>query len=362
MKKNIALLAILSLISCKNDEPKEIPLADTKVKTALMVEADDYFKPISSVSNKNIPENFQQLNNPVNITSVRFDDRLNDKERLGQKLYYDKRLSKNGTISCNSCHNLDTYGVDNSPTSLGDTKAFGNRNSPSVIYASLHFKQFWDGRAKDVEEQAGMPILNPVEHAIPSEDFLINRLRGIEEYQKLFKSVYPNDKEPVTYANLTNAIGSFERKLLPESRFDKWLDGNDNALDETEKAGLKSFINNGCITCHSGVAIGGQMMQKFGLYGNYWEYTKSKTTDNGVYDLTKNETDKFMFKTPSLRNVEKTYPYFHDGSVAKLEDAVKIMSKLQTNKELSETEINNIVAFLKTLTADIDEKYKKADN
>uniref|UniRef100_UPI00404A35B4 cytochrome-c peroxidase n=1 Tax=Flavobacterium sp. TaxID=239 RepID=UPI00404A35B4 len=212
--------------------------------------------------------------------------------------------------------------------------------------------------AKDVEEQAGMPILNPVEHSIPSQEFLINRLRSIPEYQNLFKKVYAETNQPITYNNLTNAIGAFERKLLPESRFDKWLDGDDSALNEVEKEGLQSFISNGCIACHSGIAVGGQMMQKFGIYGDYWEHTKSKKIDNGLYDLTKNEADKYVFKAPSLRNIEKTHPYFHDGSVDNLNEAVKIMGKLQSNKNLSEKEINNIVAFLKTLNADVDTKYK----
>ena len=359
MKKILSLAIILSLFSCKNENYDSITdTSKSNAKTVLMIEASDYFKPISTVTSDNLPDNFQELNNPVNITSVKYENTLNDKERLGQKLYFDTRLSKNGTISCNSCHNLNTYGVDNSPTSIGDTKEFGGRNSPSTLYASLHFKQFWDGRAKDVEEQAGMPILNPVEHSIPSKEFLINRLRGIEEYQELFKNVYADTNQPITYDNLTNAIGAFERKLLPESRFDKWLDGDENALNSIEKEGLKSFISNGCIACHSGVAIGGQMIQKFGIYGDYWEHTKSKKVDNGLYDLTKNESDKYMFKAPSLRNIEKTYPYFHDGSVADLNEAVKIMGKLQNNKDLSEKEINNIVAFLKTLSADIDPKYK----
>lgn len=362
MKRFLFIIALTSVISCKKENYDTVIKEEkSNIKTALMIEASDYFKPISSVANNDLPDNFQELNNPVNITSVKYENTLNAKELLGQKLYFDKRLSKNGTISCNSCHNLDTYGVDNLPKSLGDTKEFGGRNSPSTLYAALHFKQFWDGRAKDVEEQAGMPILNPVEHSIPSESFLVNRLRGIDEYQKLFKNVYPSDAQPITYSNLTNAIGAFERKLLPESRFDRWLDGDDNALDETEKAGLKAFINKECITCHSGVAFGGQMMQKFGLYGDYWIHTKSEKKDTGLHEVTNNDSDKYIFKVPSLRNVEKTYPYFHDGSVSDLKTAVKIMGELQTTKKLSDKDVNNIVAFLKTLTADIDDKYKKSD-
>ncbi|HSN48803.1 MAG TPA: c-type cytochrome, partial [Flavobacterium sp.] len=161
-----------------------------------------------------------------------------------------------------------------------------------------------------------------------------------------------------TFANLTNAIGAFERQLLPESKFDNYLDGNDAALNEQEKKGLTAFIDNGCTTCHSGVAVGGQLMQKFGLYGDYTKLTHSKKIDKGVYDRTKKEGDEFMFKTPSLRNVEKTFPYFHDGSVASLKESIKIMGKLQVNKDLTETDINNIETFLKTLTADVDAKYK----
>lgn len=359
--KNLALLSLFFIISsCKNTEYTGIvePIAP-KVKSELMLEALNYFVPISTISNDSLPDNFQELNNPVNISSVRYENTLNDKEQLGQQLYYDKRLSKNGTISCNSCHNLDTYGVDNAATSLGDTKERGGRNSPSTLYASLHFKQFWDGRAKDVEEQAGMPILNPVEHSIPSQEFLVSRLRQLEEYQILFKKVFPNENQAITYANLTNAIGAFERKLLPASRFDKWLDGDEKALNATEKAGLNSFIANKCIACHSGIALGGQMMQKFGVYEDYWNHTNSKKIDLGLYDQTKNEADRYFFKTPSLRNIEKTFPYFHDGSVTDLKEAVKIMGKLQNNKDLSEHEIDNIVAFLKTLTAEVNPKFKQ---
>jgi len=278
---------------------------------------------------------------------------------LGMKLYYDKRLSKDGNISCNSCHNLNTYGVDNLPTSPGDLGELGGRNSPTVIYASLHANQFWDGRAKDVEEQAGMPILNPVEHNIPSEAFLVERLRGIAEYQVLFSEAFSEDDNPITYSNLTEAIGAFERQLTPTSRFDEWLDGNDNSMTKEELKGLQSFMNNGCVACHSGVALGGQMMQKFGAYGNYWDFTNSTSIDRGVFDLTQNENDKYVFKVPSLRNIEKTFPYFHDGAVEDLSEAVKIMHRLQNNKYLNDRETEHIVAFLKTLTADVDERYKQ---
>lgn len=338
MKKIISLMVILAFISCKKESTEyDFSKAPEVKKSELLTKASKFFKSVSTLSEEKIPQ---------------------EKIDLGKKLYYDKALSKNGTISCNSCHNLSTFGVDNKPVSEGDTKELGVRNSPTVIYSSLHSMQFWDGRAKDVEEQAKGPLLNPVEHGIPDQAFLEKKLRLIPEYQALFKKVYPNDKEPVTFENLANAIGAFERQLIPKSKFDNYLDGNESALNTQEKKGLNSFIDNGCITCHGGVALGGQMFQKFGVYGDYSKVTGSKKTDKGVYDITKKESDKFLFKVPSLRNVEKTAPYFHDGSVTSLKESIKMMGKLQLNKDISDSDADDMVAFLKTLTADVDSKYK----
>lgn len=317
---------------------KEVTPFTEEMEKALKEKAGMFFTSISEIPKEDIPSN---------------------KIALGKKLYFDTRLSLDGTISCNSCHDMNNYGVDNLALSPGDTKEFGDRNSPTVFYAHLHSMQFWDGRAKDVEEQAGGPILNPVEHNIPSEDFLEERLRGVEEYQALFKEVYPDSAQPITFATITNAIGAFERQLTPMSRFDEWLDGDKDAMTSHEKEGLLAFIDNACITCHNGPALGGTLLQKFGLYGDYWAHTNSKVVDNGVFELTKEEKDRFFFKTPGLRNVEKTYPYFHDGSVDSLEDAVRIMGKLQIANELSEEDVQSITAFLKALTADVDDEYKE---
>lgn len=278
---------------------------------------------------------------------------------LGKELYFEKQLSLEGNISCNSCHNLDTYGVDNLPTSPGDEGELGARNSPTTIYAALHSSQFWDGRAKDVEEQSGMPILNPVEHNIPSKSFLENRLRNINKYQTMFAKAFPEMDQPITYDNLQEAIGAFERQLIPKSKFDKWLDGDEDALNSTQKEGLRLFINNKCTTCHNGVAVGGTMLQKFGAYDDYWVHTQSEQIDEGLFEQTGNENDKYMFKVPGLRNIAKTAPYFHDGSVDDLSRAVEIMSRVQLNKKLQEEETKKIVAFLESLTADVDQEYKK---
>lgn len=283
-----------------------------------------------------------------------------NKSKLGYVLYYDNRLSKDGTQSCNTCHNLSTFGVDLLPTSPGDLGKNGDRNSPTVLNAALHHTQFWDGRAKDVEEQAGMPILNPVEMNIPSESFLIGRLKGIPLYQKMFADAYPSDKDPITYKNLREAIGSFERELITPSRFDNYVKGDKAALTLDEKKGMLTFIESGCTTCHAGVLLGGDMFQKFGVMKPYHTFTASEKLDYGMYALSKDSNELFMFKVPSLRNIGKTSPYFHDGSVSDLSKAVDIMGHTQLDIKLSESEISKIVTFLHALTGDFkNQEYKK---
>lgn len=333
-------VALTALIACSNEktETKEV---EQKELTELQERAKTLFG--------ELPELVDNPENPI----------TEEKVILGKQLYFDVRLSKDNTQSCNTCHNLNTFGVDNLPTSPGNDGKNGTRNSPTVLNAALHTSQFWDGRNKDVEEQAGGPILNPVEMAMPSEEFVIERLSEIEEYKALFAKAFPEEEQPITYKNLQKAIGAFERKLITPSKFDDYLAGNEEALNEQEKRGLETFMTTGCITCHSGNALGGQLIQKFGLFGNYWELTKSEKIDEGRFEVTQNEADKYFFKSPSLRNIEKTYPYFHDGSVKNLDEAVKIMAKLQLNKELTDKETNDIIAFLKTLTGDVPQEFKQ---
>ncbi len=276
-----------------------------------------------------------------------------EKVALGKALYFDTRLSKDNTQSCNTCHNLETYGVDNKPTSPGNNGGLGERNSPTVLNAAFHMAQFWDGREPDVEAQAGGPILNPVEMEMPDEASVVKRLSAVEDYQQMFAAAFPDQDSPITYDNLKKAIGAFERKLVTPSRFDEFMKGNDQALTSPEKKGLQTFVSSGCITCHAGNMLGGHMYQKFGLFGNYWEHTKSERIDSGRYAVTKNEVDQFMFKVPSLRNVEKTGPYFHDGSIEDLGESIKIMAKLQVNKDLTDQEVVEIETFLKSLTGEL---------
>lgn len=281
------------------------------------------------------------------------------KVKLGKILYFDTRLSKDGTQSCNTCHDLNTFGVDNKPTSPGDDGGLGTRNSPTVLNAALHTSQFWDGRAKDVEEQAGMPILNPVEMAIPNEKFLVDRLSKVPLYQNLFKESFPDESSPLTYMNIQYAIAAFERTLLTPSKFDQYLAGNANSLSVDEKKGLKTFMEVGCTTCHMGSLLGGNIIQKFGLYSDYWVLTGSDPIDEGRFAETGNEAEKYMFKVPSLRNVAETHPYFHDGSVESLKEATKIIAKLNLNIDLSDQQLEDLLTFMNALTSDLPAEVKQ---
>lgn len=349
IKKSLFVIgAGIIAFSCSspNETETNTETTDTvSVKNEIAEKAKAYFQVLPD-----------KANNPENEVTP-------EKVKLGKVLYFDNRLSKDQTQSCNTCHNLDTYGVDNLPVSPGDNGGNGTRNSPTTLNAALHISQFWDGRNKDVEEQAGGPVLNPVEMAMPNEEAVVERLSKVEMYQKMFKEAFPNDEQAITFKNMQYAIGAFERTLLTPSKFDKFIAGDETALNEEEQAGLKSYIDNGCTTCHSGSLLGGNMLQKFALFGNYWDLTNSAVVDSGRYAETKNEADMFIFKVPSLRNVEKTFPYFHDGSVADLGEAVKIMGKTELNKDLSDEDIKSIVVFLNTLTADLpaDVKAKPAE-
>ena len=269
-----------------------------------------------------------------------------DAVALGKQLFFETRLSQGGDISCNSCHGLDTYGVDNKPTSTGFKGQLGGRNSPSVYNAGLHTAQFWDGRAKDLEEQALGPMLNPVEMAMKDGPAVVAVIRSIPEYAASFKKVFPADKDPVTFANIGKAIGAFERTLVTPSRWDKYLGGDDTALTSDERAGLAKFLDAGCVSCHHGVGVGGQDYRKLGLVKPW----PTDIKDNGRFDVTKDPADKNVFRVPSLRNVEKTGPYFHDGSMMTLEETVKAMGTHQLGKDLSNDDVASIVTFLKSLT------------
>jgi len=264
--------------------------------------------------------------------------------KLGKTLYMDTRLSVNDKIACNSCHALDNYGVDSESTSPGYNNKRGGRNSPTTMNAALHITQFWDGRARDVEEQALGPILNPIEMGMPNKGDVVAKLKATDEYQQLFAEAFPDQKYPFNYNNIGAAIGAFERTLLTPSRFDDYLKGDEDALTPEELAGLSKFIDAGCATCHNGVVIGGNSYKKMGLVESY------ETGDLGRYEVTGLENDKQVFKVPSLRNIVHTGPYFHDGSVETLDEAIRLMAKHQLGKDADEEFVAEVKAFLGSLT------------
>ncbi len=269
-----------------------------------------------------------------------------EKIELGKKLFFDPRLSRSGFISCNSCHNLSMGGSDNLSTSIGHNWQEGPINSPTVLNSSMNVAQFWDGRAATLQEQAAGPISNPMEMA-STHVLALDVLRSIPQYRKEFADIYGSDE--IDLDRVTDAIAAFEETLVtPNSRFDQWLKGDNDALTETELAGYKTFKDIGCTACHNGPAAGGSSFQRMGIVEPY-------ITDNpaeGRVAVTGKDADRFSFKVPTLRNVELTYPYFHDGAHWQLEDAVDLMARLQLGRELEKQDIDNMTAFLKTLTGD----------
>ncbi|BDY06782.1 cytochrome-c peroxidase [Ferrimonas sp. YFM] len=277
------------------------------------------------------PIEVPQIDNPAKVA-------------LGKQLFFDPRLSKSGFLSCNSCHNLSLGGVDILPTSIGHNWQEGPINAPTVLNSRYMLAQFWDGRAADLQEQAAGPIANPKEMALKHE-LALDVLRSIPGYRSAFAGVY-GDKS-IDLERVTDAIATFEETLVtPDSRFDLWLKGDKQAMTDEELQGYALFKSNGCAACHNGPAAGGTMYQKMGLMQPF-------VTDNpaqGRVDVTGQEHDRMVFKVPTLRNIELTYPYFHDGSTYDLQQAVVTMQRVQLGRELSDQDAAKITAFLKTLT------------
>lgn len=341
MKKTIALLGIVSVTILGGCNLSTTPPTNSPSATATAAAKTE-----DKELHKTATALFKPL--PKQMTDKPIDEDLID---LGRTLYYEKRLSSDGTMSCNSCHNLNSYGVDGQATSLGVTGKRGDRNSPTVYNAASHIAQFWDGRSPDVEDQAKGPVTNPVEMAMATEDEVATRLREIPEYNEAFAKLFGDSPEPVTLDNAAIAIGAFERGLVTPSRFDAYLEGELSALNAKELKGMQTFIQSGCASCHNGANLGGGQYQKLGVKKPY------PTQDEGRFNLTGKERDKQKFKVPGLRNIDQTGPYFHDGSVASLDEAIKIMGEYQLDKSLSDQDVEEIKDFLATLTGTIPEDY-----
>ncbi len=265
---------------------------------------------------------------------------------LGRELYFSRELSVNRRQSCNSCHPIDARrpSTDGEATSPGADGQRGRRNSPTVLNADLNFAMFWDGRARTLEQQAAGPIMNPVEMAMPSAAAVAARLRTMPDHE-LFPAAFPNDPDPYTIDHAARAIAAFERTFRTHDRFDDFQWGNVSALSWKERRGLARFMSLGCTSCHNGPAIGGRQFQRIGIVNPY------PTSDHGRFEVTKNPSDDFVFKVPSLRNVALTAPYFHDGSVRDLPTAVERMAWHQLGIRIKPADRDDIVAFLKALSS-----------
>ncbi len=279
-----------------------------------------------------------------------------DKVLLGRSLYFDTALSGDGKLSCATCHMLEHGGAEPRKTSAGIRGQLGPINAPTVLNSSYNFVQFWDGRAKDLQEQAAGPVENPIEMGTTWPE-VVERLKKNKEYVAAFAKLYDDG---ITKANTTDAIAEYEEYLITPSRFDAYLKGDENAITEAEKKGYETFKEVGCTACHTGINVGGTMFQKMGLVADYFKDRGTPLTeaDNGRYNVTKKDFDKHFFKVPTLRNVELTPPYLHDGSQDTLEDTVRIMGKYQLGRELTDAQVNSIVAFLKSLTGELPEHAK----
>ncbi len=286
-----------------------------------------------------------------------------EKVELGQMLYFDPRFSQTGTVSCNSCHNLMLGGDDNRDFSMGVHGKTGGRSAPTVWNAAFASSQFWDGRAASLEDQARGPVVNPVEMGMSDLEKAMSRVRAIPGYKPYFERAF-GDKDPMTVENAAKAVAAFERTMItPNSPYDRFVKGDRAALSAQEQRGMQAFADTGCISCHSGPAFNGPSMpagtgffMKFPTFagGDYVKkYDLAK--DRGRFEATGNEADMYLFKVPTLRNVALTAPYFHNGSVATLGEAIRVMAKVQLNADLDDAKVADIEAFLNALTGEFPE-------
>ena len=347
MKKRTGVLlagagALAAVFAC-------IVLADDS-QQALLDRARQVFKPL--------PADAGTAEHPVTPERV----------ALGKALFFESRVSSDGAVSCAKCHLPTLYGTDALPTSIGNHGKVLPRNAPTVFNTALQFAQHYGGNRKDVEEQAVKALVSPLAYGNADYAAAEAKLRAISGYRAMFEKAFPGEAEPVTVENWGKAIGAYERVLLTPAPFDRYLTGDTKALNAQAQRGLDKFMSVGCAGCHNGVTVGGQMYQKFGLTQDYWTLTGSQEVelfngrDKGRFQDTKNEADAFMFKVQQLRNVAVTPPYFHDGSVAELKDAVRIMAKLQLGRDLGAEDVADIVAFLGSLTGEVPAEFAHVPN
>jgi len=329
LKLVFILLAAVAVVGCTSKKKEAAPAEEAAVvEEKVEIVAEEPLKPLPELGELNM-----------------------EKVTLGRKLFHDTILSGDGTIACSTCHTLDHGGAEPRKTSTGIRGQVGPINSPTVLNSSHNFVQFWDGRAKDLREQAAGPVANPIEMGATWEG-VVKRLKGNDKYVAEFAALY---QDGITKDNVTDAVAVYEEALVTPSRFDKYLMGDQNAITDAEKKGYETFKEVGCTTCHNGVLVGGGMFQKMGLVNDYFKDRGTEITDAdlGRFNVSKNPAEKHFFKVPTLRNIELTSPYLHDGSRATLEETVRVMGKYQLGRDLSDAEMNSIVTFLKSLTGEL---------
>ena len=290
-----------------------------------------------------LPATMPTPNNPITPEKV----------KLGAMLFWEPRISVDGTVSCVKCHPLGLYAADGLKKAIGNNCKENPRNSPTIFNAASQISAHWIGNRTSVEDQAKQALIGPPSFGMPDYGSVEKILKGMKGYVAMFKAAFPDDRDPVTVDNFARAVGAFERTLVTPAAFDDFLQGKTDALTSRQKRGLQTFLDNGCMTCHFGPFLGGQMYQKFGLIEPYEKYTLSVKVDEGRFAITKDPADKFVFKVPVLRNVAATPPYFHDGSVDRLVDAVTIMAKVQFGRDLAKDQAGDIAEFLSSLTGRI---------
>jgi len=342
-----ALLLVLLCAGCSSGTDSEVMMVESQ-PAATGAGAPTAMTPGQSYATDELSPRVLRRFAPLDPAIKPADGALTD---LGRKLYYDPRLSKTGMVSCNSCHPLDKYGTTQTAVSTGINGRLGARNAPSTYNAAGHFVQLWDGRAATVEKQALMPIENKDEMGMTAADAVI-AIKNIAGYRDDFAHAFPGESQPITADRIGQAIGAFEHGLVTPARWDRYLRGDKSALNAQEKAGAKLFANLGCIVCHTGPYVGGSMFEHVGA-----RIPWPRSADRGRKQVTGAAADDMVFKVPSLRNVAKTAPYFHDGSAQTLNQAVRMMARHQLGVELDDDEARELEAWLGSLTGDIPHEY-----
>jgi cytochrome c peroxidase len=335
MKRYLALPTLVTVLALS-------PVAAHNGDEQQLTDAREHFRPL--------PASFATTDHPLTPERV----------ALGRQLFFDPRISLDGTMSCASCHQPALYGTDALPKSYGVLNRPLPRNAPTVLNTAGQFVQHFGGNRKDVEDQAMRALVSPLSYGNPDFNAAMSKLTAIPGYRPLFEKAFPDDPDPIRPENWGAAIGAFERTLVTPGPLDLVIAGDIAAMPAQARYGMGKFIRTGCAGCHNGALVGGTTYQKFGLVVDYWTATKSQEIDKGRFVDTKNDADLYIFKVPSLRNVAKTAPYFHDGSVAKLGDAVRVMALTQLGKRLSDEDVEDIVAFLEALTGDMPASFREA--